>query len=41
MFGMFKKKKSTPAEPDRSTLVPRIKTHLFTSALREMNIPAD
>src|ERR1700722_8155742 len=41
MFGWFKKKNSVAAEPDRSTLVPRIKTLLFTAALKGMNIPED
>lgn len=39
MFGKFRKKKEP--EPDRSTLVPRIKTDQFTAALRGMNIPTD
>ena len=34
MFGKFRKKKDPP-EPDRSTLVPRIKTHQFTAALKK------
>src|SRR5262249_46797070 len=41
MFGWFKKKPTAPAEPDRSTLVPRIKTLQFTAALKGMDIPAD
>ena len=41
MFGWFKKKNSVAAEPDRSTLVPRIKTHHFTAALKGMDIPDD
>jgi len=40
MFGKFRKKKDPP-EPDRSTLVPRIKTHQFTAALQDMDIPRD
>ena len=39
MFGWNKKKKFKPAEPDRSTLVPRIKTNQFTRALEGMEIP--
>ena len=41
MFGWFKKKSTAPTEPDRSTLVPRIKTHQFTAALKGMNVPED
>lgn len=42
MFGFGKSKKTfVPAEPDRSTLVPRIKTPEFLAALQEMEIPAD
>ena len=41
MFGWFKKKKAAPTGPDRSTLVPRIKTLHFTAALKSMNIPED
>jgi hypothetical protein len=42
MFGFGKSKKTyVPAEPDRSTLVPRIKTPEFLAALRQMQIPAD
>src|SRR3954471_24754368 len=40
MFGKFRKKKDPP-EPDRSTLVPPIKTHQFTAALQDMDIPRD
>jgi uncharacterized protein YtpQ (UPF0354 family) len=39
MFGKSRKKKDPEADP--STLVPRIKTHQFTKALRDMDIPAD
>jgi uncharacterized protein YtpQ (UPF0354 family) len=41
MFGWFKKKNPVAAEPDRSTLVARIKTLQFTAALKGMNIPED
>jgi uncharacterized protein YtpQ (UPF0354 family) len=41
MFGWFKKKTPVPAGPDRSSLVPRIKTLQFTAALKEMDIPQD
>ena len=39
MFGLFKKRQ--PEEPDRSTIVPRIKHLNFVSALAEMGIPED
>jgi hypothetical protein len=41
MFGKPAKKPVAPAQPDRSTLVPRIKHLNFTASLKAMNIPAD
>jgi uncharacterized protein YtpQ (UPF0354 family) len=41
MFGKPAKKPVAQANPDRSTLVPRIKHLNFTAALKAMNIPAD
>jgi uncharacterized protein YtpQ (UPF0354 family) len=41
MFGWFKKKNQVKDEPDRSTLVPRIKNLHFTAALKGMDIPKD
>lgn len=41
MFGWFKKKAPVAAGPDRSSIVPRIKTLQFTAALKELNIPED
>lgn len=40
MFSWLFKKKA-PTEPDRSTLVPRIKSLEFTAALQQMGIPDD
>jgi uncharacterized protein YtpQ (UPF0354 family) len=39
MFGLFKKRQAEG--PDRSTIVPRIKTIHFVSALKDRGIPAD
>lgn len=41
MFGWFKKKDPVASEPDRSSVVPRIKTLKFTAALKGMGIPED
>ncbi len=41
MFGWFKKKAPVETGPDRSCVVPRIKTLKFTAALKEMGIPDD
>jgi len=42
MFSWFKKKTNTvEAEPDQSTIVPRIKNPHFLTSLQAMNIPQD
>ena len=42
MFGWFNKKKPPAADaPDRSTLVPRIKTVDYLASLEDRNVPAD